>query len=371
MRAAAWLTVHWVECHLLYGKASGRLDGDGVSIVRASIGAGKAAAGLSRATRLNPSHRRRSRDRCSARVRPSNERGGRCRSWRTAGPGPTAGGPPRPVPSTGPAAGARRRAPPRAGPSRPPPRRRRPGHGPTAWPRRPPPRPPRTRRPGWRRSASLISACWGMPSSTRWVRAEPAPHPLGHQPGGVGIGPAALGDGQPVDPRPAAAGAPGVGSGGDQGPGHQFGGLGVARGRAHPDQHRRPRVEGGGPDRGPGWAHRSAGVAVPAGGAGRRGCPPVRRTHHPAHLPPGHRHRPEVERPLAGPFGQVVVGLVGAARLVLEPLPPHAQPGRRRRAAPRRCRPPGGTTGRRPGPTGPAGASRRGRRSPKRAAVLR
>ena len=27
------------------------------------------------------------------------------------------------------------------------------------------------------RRASLISDCWGMPSSTRWVRAEPAPTP--------------------------------------------------------------------------------------------------------------------------------------------------------------------------------------------------
>ena len=45
-RAAAWLTVHWVECHLLYGKARGRLAGDGVAISSASMGAGKAASGL-------------------------------------------------------------------------------------------------------------------------------------------------------------------------------------------------------------------------------------------------------------------------------------------------------------------------------------
>src|ERR1700676_1404883 len=56
-RAAAWLTVHWVECHLLYGKASGRLDGDGVAISSDSNGAGKAASGVVRATRLKRGHR--------------------------------------------------------------------------------------------------------------------------------------------------------------------------------------------------------------------------------------------------------------------------------------------------------------------------
>src|ERR1700722_5248751 len=30
--AAAWSTVHWVECHLLYGNASGRFVGEGGAI---------------------------------------------------------------------------------------------------------------------------------------------------------------------------------------------------------------------------------------------------------------------------------------------------------------------------------------------------
>src|SRR5580704_11838018 len=70
-RAAAWLTVHWVECHLLYGKASGRLDGDGVLISSASNGAGKAASGLVRATRLKRAHRSATSARWLARDRPS------------------------------------------------------------------------------------------------------------------------------------------------------------------------------------------------------------------------------------------------------------------------------------------------------------
>ena len=75
-RAAAWSTVHWVECHLLYGKANGRFDGDGVAISRASIGAGNAARGLACATWLHRAHSAATSVRCSASERPSAARNG-------------------------------------------------------------------------------------------------------------------------------------------------------------------------------------------------------------------------------------------------------------------------------------------------------
>src|SRR5579864_7563702 len=45
-RAAAWSTVHWLACHLLYGKARGRLAGPGVAMASALRGAGNAASGF-------------------------------------------------------------------------------------------------------------------------------------------------------------------------------------------------------------------------------------------------------------------------------------------------------------------------------------
>ena len=73
-RAAAWLTVHWVECHLLYGKASGRLAGVGVAISSASIRSGKAASGLVAATAFIRAQSPAMSARCSAVVRPSAAR---------------------------------------------------------------------------------------------------------------------------------------------------------------------------------------------------------------------------------------------------------------------------------------------------------
>src|SRR3974390_1710067 len=49
--AAAWLTVDWDECHLLYGNDRGRFSGEGLARNTASHGAGKAAPGLTVAHR--------------------------------------------------------------------------------------------------------------------------------------------------------------------------------------------------------------------------------------------------------------------------------------------------------------------------------
>ena len=198
--------------------------------------------------------------------------------------------------------------------------------------------------------------------------SRPGAHPRGHQPGGIGIGPVPLGHRQPVDagrqPRRS-----GVGTGGDQCPGHQLGGFGIAGCRAHPDEYRRARVEGRRTVRQTGTVHRITGSrdhwspvtgANPVLGAGRGDASLA---HHPTHLTPGHRHRPELQRLSAGPFRQVVVGAGGDGSPCAGTTPASCPVSTRRRAAPHRCRPPDGTSGRRPDPTGPVGASHRGRRS--------
>ena len=159
---------------------------------------------------------------------------------------------------------------------------------------------------------------------------------------------------------------PGIGAGGDQCPGHQLGGLGIAGCRAHPDEHRRPRVEGGRPDRPAGAVHRFAAWQVPdRGSAGRGAGRPA--TWHASSDPPDARSPtpPRGPAPVGGTVRAGRSGTGGDGSPCAGTTPASCPAGTRRRAAPRRCRPPDGTSGRRPVPTGPVGASHRGRRSPK------
>ncbi len=169
---ADWFTVHWVECHLLYGNASGRLAADGVAICPASMGSGNAASGFPRATWLKRAHRPAMSARCSATERPSRHRralsimaycwtgshsrwatstGSRSGSpgrWTTSGTDAPSSAP------TGPAAGwsrAQRLASPPTT---------------TATSERP---------SAMAASAWLIRDCCGTPSSVRWVRAPAHP----------------------------------------------------------------------------------------------------------------------------------------------------------------------------------------------------
>ena len=153
---------------------------------------------------------------------------------------------------------------------------------------------------------------------------RPRPHLVGHQPGRIGIGPAPLGHRHPVDhaQQPAATRrrlrrrpVPGPSA---RWPRHRPtprpprpAPASAGRGRPAPVGRRAP-------------VHRLAGTARPSS---RQRLSGPALAHHPTHLAPGHRHRAEGQCPLTGSFGQVVVGLVRAALLVLEPLPPHAQPG--------------------------------------------
>ena len=172
--AAAWLTVHWVECHLLYGKASGRLAGDGVAMRSASIRSGKAAAGLVDATSFIRSHSPATSARCSAMVRPSAARRalsimaycwtGSHSRWATStgsssGPGrsrSTSGVTPGWAASVG------------ARPARSRSRTHRFASPPTTTATSDPPDRMAAR-------ASLTRLCWGIPSSTRYVVASGDP----------------------------------------------------------------------------------------------------------------------------------------------------------------------------------------------------
>ena len=320
--AAAWLTVHWVECHLLYGKARGRFDVDGVRIESASIGAGNAASGLARATRLKRAHRSATSSRCAGQGRPSAARRalsimaycwtGSQRRWAT---------------STGSSSG---------------PARRRVTSG-TA--------------PAWSVSTALATRALEVPGPPLGLAAHhhghvglagddggerlvdqataggcPAPpggsglagaHCGGHQSSRVGIRPAPLGDGDPVDPLEESR--PGPASSAAACNALIISSVASASAEAVPTP-TRTGVRG---SRDSSVGVREHGHRAP--GRRDRGRTPAGRRdppgpHHPTHLAPGDRDGAQVQRLLSGPLGYVVVGLMGTALLVLEPLAPHAQP---------------------------------------------
>ena len=214
------------------------------------MGVGEGGRGLARATRLNASHSRRSRrgarPGCGPRRPP-----GRCRSWRTAGPGPTGGG----ATSTGSIRGPGRRWTSRARPrAARPPASPSPSAGPVPGPALGL-APHHHGSPLHRRrraaSAWLISRCWGMPNSAQVGAGRPRPdRSATSRPGSGedqlpwGTAMQAISIGQPGEPASARA----------RGPRHQLGrggavarcptptstGVGGSRAVAPVDRHRSP-----------------------------------------------------------------------------------------------------------------------------------
>ncbi len=241
--AAAWSTVHWLACHLLYGKASGRLVAEGVAISSASIGSRNAASGFERATRLKPAQSSATSRVWSVMLWPSEARrafsiiaywriGSQSR-WATSTG--SSNGPGRRFTTSGsPASWSR------LGRLRPHAHAR----GPSAWPRRPPPPPPPTRRRAPRASASSIRLCWGIPSSTRWVRASFAPTLAATSRAGSRYDQVPCGTAI-RSMRSSDRGGTRVVDRREERPGHQVGGLRVVRRGPDTDQHRQTRVEGG------------------------------------------------------------------------------------------------------------------------------
>ncbi len=240
--AAAWSTVHWLACHLLYGKASGRLVAEGVAISSASMGSPNAASGFERATRLKPAHSSATSRVWSVMLWPSEARrafsiiaywsiGSQSR-WATStgssnGPGrrfTTSGSPSSWSVSVGSPARSRSRAQRLASPP-------------------------------------TTTATSDSPASTARERVvdqallrDPELDEVGagvlrsdarrDEPGRVPVRPSALWDCDPIDGSSDRGGTRVVDRR-EQRPGHQVGGLRVVRRGPDTDQHRQTRVEGG------------------------------------------------------------------------------------------------------------------------------